>query len=160
MAGQVGPGMKNGQYVLKLISKSKGATGLIEPAPAKDAAGKGLVNQPAVGENILCIVGSSELHGAEDRSPMLLYAVQRGSGRLWVGQLLDEFDCLPGVRGASQQEYNFLLCDIGKIEGYLQGSAGVHTGAASAGKSFAVHGLRVLQGPVPADKFEPVGGKA
>src|ERR1700689_4936666 len=40
-AGQVGPGMKNGQHILKLIPETKGPTGLVKSAPAKDPAGQG-----------------------------------------------------------------------------------------------------------------------
>lgn len=76
-----------------------------------------------------------------------------------AGQFPQEFFRFLDVRGASQQEYDFLICAIWQIKCYLHGGARIHTGAVFARKSFAVHGLRVLQVPVPPDKLESVSGK-
>ena len=49
LAHQVGLGVDEGHDVLQLIAEAEGAAGLVEAAARPDAAGEGLIQQPAVG---------------------------------------------------------------------------------------------------------------
>ncbi len=108
-AGQVGPGMKNRQHVLKLIPEPVGAARLVKPTPAKDPAGQGLIKQPAIPKDIDSIIGRGELHGSQNRIPVFLYAIECERSRRRAGQFLDELFRVLRVRGASHQENNFLF---------------------------------------------------
>src|ERR1700744_6529913 len=104
--------MKNREHVLKLIPESKGPAGLVKTASAKDPAGQGLIKQPAVGEDVQCVIRRAELYGAQDRCPVLLYAFKGKRGRPGAGELLQELDRLAGIRGATQPKNDFFLNSV------------------------------------------------
>ena len=60
---------KQGQYVLELVAEAKCPAGLIESRPTPDAAGEGLVEHPAVEDQIGSWFGGMHLHCTEQVIP-------------------------------------------------------------------------------------------
>ena len=67
----------------KLIAKTKSAAGLIKPVRAHKPAGNGLIQQPAIGQNIHGGFGRFHMDGAQRVFPdnPRLFAVLRGTRR-------------------------------------------------------------------------------
>ena len=71
-AGKFPPGDRERHHVLKLIAKTVRATDLIKSGSSPNAAGKRLIEQPAIEKHIHAPIGRSNLNGAENVIPVPL----------------------------------------------------------------------------------------
>ncbi len=60
---------KQGQDILELITEAEGAAGLIEACTAPYTAGKCLIEQPAIQDQVSSRIGGGNLYGAEQVVP-------------------------------------------------------------------------------------------
>src|SRR5205807_161948 len=69
-AEHAGVGVEQGHRILQLVAESEGAAGLIEPGTGPHAAGEGLVDEPAVGQEVDGRVGRFDVYGAQGPGPI------------------------------------------------------------------------------------------
>ena len=103
--------------VLQLITKAVCTAGLIEPGPRPDAAGKGLIQQPAVQHDVHGAVGRRDLDRGQQVGPMLFYRRKRGIC-ISLTHSQDQLACGSVAIGLTQQK------------GQFHGFAGLHRQAA------------------------------
>ena len=83
--------MDQGQHILQLIAEAEGAPGLVGRAARPEAAGQGLVHQPAVGQHVECRIGSFHLDHAKRVLPVLAHRFQCGARGNGATEALHEF---------------------------------------------------------------------
>ena len=71
LARHLGAGSRESHHILELIAESIGAAGLIARRARPHPAGEGLIEQPAVEQDVHRSIGSPHLHRAEDVVPSL-----------------------------------------------------------------------------------------
>ena len=79
-AAEIRPGMNEREYVLKLIAKPEGASGLVRSAAGPDTTAQRLVQEPAIDDEIERIIGGPNLHDAERVIPHTLGGCERVRG--------------------------------------------------------------------------------
>ena len=134
-ATQVRPRVDQREHVLQLIAEAEGAAGLIRAAARPDAAGKRLVQQPAIHDQVERIVGRVDLiapsvssHCARPRRALDCACAATSSAR--------QLERMRAV--APWPSTNATLRDSpGSIADDLQRGAGIEPGAGAPGEPFS-----------------------
>ena len=143
-------------YVLQLVAEAEGPSRLVVSVPSPKTARKGLVQEPAVGQNIEGRVGCFQLHGAESLLPILPYRFERAPRSRRSPETIDPVDRVTGVLPSAKHKDNLTLLPVGKIEGDLDSGAGIEGSPYLAGKPGLGHCSRTSKRAVPPNELRPV----
>ena len=153
LAGDIAFRDRHGHHVLQLIAETVGSAELIEPGPGPDAAGKRLVEQPAIQDQIHAGIGSGYLQGAENVIPLTGDFVER---LLQIGGaiVVQQPDRPFATFRLTEQESELDGRARAKLDDGLQRGAGIEAGARLSGKRYtAFEPSRMLGRSVAADEF-------
>src|SRR5437762_2121376 len=110
-------GMDQRHHILQLVAKTDRASRLIEAAARPETAGKGLVHQPAIQQNVDGRIGCFDIHGAERVIPILPNGLECAASRCRSPKAMGQVPP-PGA----QREDNFSLLTFRKIKWNLDRS--------------------------------------
>ena len=134
--------MQQRHYVLQLVAVTERSAGLVESRSPPDSTGQGLIEQPAVEQNIQPLVGGLHLDGIQQAVPLARNGIP---GAFQVGdglEALDQFHRSGAVLTLAKQVSHFLGFSRSKPEQYLHGSAGVRAGQHTGAQAHAVERCR------------------
>ena len=120
-------------HVLQLVAKAIGATGLVERRPRQDPTGEGLVEQPAIEQDVHGTIGCLHLHRTEDILPVLGH---RAEDLVEVGAAVaqNQGERLCSRRRLTEEEDDLDRAVRLERERSLQGAAGIETGTGPVGE--------------------------
>ena len=128
-------GVSQCQSILQLIAEAKGTAGLVVTAARLNTAGKGLVQQPAIGQQIDGRLRRPYLHFVENtvpvRSHLLQLILQVVLLEVFVQQRFGFFGVLPQPEG----EHKAALIAVDQADGRLHRAARIHTGPDFVGQA-------------------------
>ena len=156
LARHLGAGSRESHHILELIAESIGAAGLIARRARPHPAGEGLIEQPAVEQDVHRSIGSPHLHRAEDVVPSL------GDGsqdRVEIGRPVpsDQRRRLVGTRLLPEEEHDLGSPSRAQLDHGLEGAAGVEGGADPPRQSDAsLEARRLFQRAVAPEELRPV----
>ncbi len=151
-------GMDERHHVLQLVAEAECAPGLVVSGPRPQAACKGLVDKPAVGQRVDGLVGRFHLHSAEGVVPILPDLFKRPAAGNGTPEAAHQVACVIGVSSYAEPEDDLPLLPVSEIEGNLDSGAGVKAGPDPAGKPGTGHRSRPLMRAVAAEELGPVAG--
>src|SRR5437588_5541357 len=132
--------VNQGHRILKLIAKTEGSSGLIKSRSRPHAAGKRLVEEPAVEKQIQWLIGSPDLNRPQDLFPPGTNASQSipTLPRLAEApkQTMDFFK----RRRLAEQENDLLFAPGGELERTANGCTGIESSAHVTRTRFGFHG--------------------
>ncbi len=151
--------MDGGHRILQLVAEAEGAAGLVVAAARPDAAGDGLVHQPAVGDDVQRRFRRFDVHRTERLFPVGVHGRQRLVRCLGAAVFLHHAAGVGvAAAGDTEHEHDFAFLARQQVERRLDGGAGVEPRPHLAGQARAAHGHRRGQRAVTAQKFGAVGG--
>jgi hypothetical protein len=153
LAHQRGLGVHQGHHVLQLVAEAERSAGLVVAAARPKAACHGLVQEPAVGEDVERGVRRAHLYSAERSAPLRVDRVERIAGGAGPAEALHEGGGLRGVAAHAEPEDDLALLAVGELEGDLHRPAGIERGAHPAREASARHRRRLAQGAVAAEEL-------
>ena len=159
-AGALRVGVQQGQHVLQLIAVADGATGLIEAGAGQNARGQGLVEQPAIDQQIEGRVGGLHLNRTEQAIPVL---GDLGQGLLDLALLLPvagQCRGLLAIAALAEQEHHLGGGAGGDVQVYLERGAGVVTGFDPSAQRPALQPGGTARMAGQAEEILAVGGQA
>jgi hypothetical protein len=152
-------GMDQRHAVLQLVAIAKGAPRLVIAAARPQAAGQGLVDQPAVGQHVHGRVRGVYLHGAEGVLPAEADFCEGLVGSGDAPEACHQVVGLIGVAPHAQAEHPLPGVAGLKGDADLEGPAGVEAATDPAGQPAAGQGCRCGQAAIAADELATVRGK-
>src|SRR5882672_355804 len=127
LAHELGLGVDKRHHVLQLIAKTEGASRLVVSAACPQTARYGLIQEPAVGQDVEWLIGCFHLNGAERIFPILPYRIERASRGSRTPEAMHQ---VPGVIGAStyaEPEDDVTLLPVGQLKRNLDRGAGIQS---------------------------------
>ncbi|MNI25984.1 hypothetical protein D3C81_1253620 [compost metagenome] len=144
------------QRILQLIAEAKGTAGLIVTAACLNAAGEGLVQQPAVGQQVDGRLWRGYLHLVENSVPMYRDLLQFILQAVFPQVFLQQRFGLIGVLSKAQSEDKAALIAIDQADGRLGRTARIHARAGLAGQPPQLQHRRAGKRSVAANEFTPI----
>ncbi len=139
-AHQRGLGMDERHAVLQLVAEAEGTARLVVAAARPEPAGQGLIEQPAVGQDVERGVRGLHLHRAQGVRPMLADRFQLGPRGRGAATAMQKAAGV--VRAAppdhAQPEDDGARLPMAQVEGRLERAAGIQRGTDLAGQTYAV----------------------
>ena len=89
-AHQMRSGVDQGHDVLQLIAETKGPSRLVGSASRPKPAGKGLVEKPAVGQDVQGLIGGFDIDRAKGMGPVLPDRIEGGAGGSPAAETIDQ----------------------------------------------------------------------
>src|SRR6266436_6777704 len=118
-------GMRQRHHILQLVAESERAAGLIETAPAPDAAAQSLIQEPAIGHEVGSRVGSIDIDRAECVTPVTPDSFLSLAGRIRLAVTPNQLLHVLQVATRAQAKCYLPRLLRRQIEGELEGGAGV-----------------------------------
>ncbi len=157
LARDFAPGGGQGHHVLELVAETVGAGGLVEGGAPPDPAGEGLVEKPAVQEDVHGPVGRLDPHGRERVVPHSPHGGEAGAEVL-APVASDDAPRVGLVLALAEQEDHAHLLAGSQAQRGLQRGARVESRARLAREpSLARERGRSVEGPVAAEELGAVG---
>ncbi len=150
--------MQQREHVLQLIAESEGPARLIRAAAGPDAAAEGLVQQPAVHDQVERIVGRANLDRSEAVVPRPLGGGERRLHGLEPPVVLDERAAVCVVAALPERKRHAARLAGLELDDDLQRRARVETGAGPSAEALAKERRRRRQRPVTSDELDAIGG--
>src|SRR4030042_5976642 len=109
LAHEVWLGVNERHHVLQLVAETEGPSRLVVSVPRPKTARQGLVQEPAVGQNIEGRVGCFHLNGAESVTPVLPYRFERAPRSRRSPEAIDHVDSVIAVSPYAKCKDNLTL---------------------------------------------------
>ena len=151
-------GMHQGHRVLQLVAEAERAARLIEARARPHAAGEGLIEEPAVGQEVDGRVGRFDIDRAEGPAPVVPDALQGLLGAGGAAEPLNELPRLLFAAGGAEDEDDVLFLSVLKFERDLHRRARIESRADAAGEPHAAHGRGIRRRAVAAEELGAVAG--
>ena len=160
MCSRASSGLRHGERhaVLKLVAETVGAARLIEGRARPEAAGQGLVEQPAVQQDVHGAIRRLHLHRAERLLPIARDLAMDG---VEIGGAIarDQGPRLGGVAGLAEEEDDLGRAIALELDRRLQGRAGIEAGAdALRQRDGGAQRGGIVDGAIAADELAAIGG--
>ena len=109
-------GMDECHHVLQLVTETESTPGLIVAAARPESTCECLINQPAVGQYIECLIRGLHLHGTQSLVPVLLHGFEGIARHRGTAGALHELARLVGVAPGANTKDKFTLLPLGEFE--------------------------------------------
>ncbi len=152
LADQQRLGIEKRKRVLKLIAKAERSSRLVEGCSSPNTAAEGLVDQPAVHQEVEPGIWSLNLDCAQQAFPPCLGRRQRLVDVQRIAVLLDQGASLLHVVCLTEQENDLGFLARVQFDFCLQRCTRVKPGPFSISQPFAPHCGRIGHGTIPAEE--------
>ena len=160
LAQQLRLGVEQGHGILQLIAEPEGPAGLIEATASPHAAREGLIDEPAVGEEVEVRVRRLHVDRAERAVPERPDGFERRPRLLGAAEPLDQGARVCEITSRAERERDLARLAVAELDHDLHPEARVERGADATRQAFAQHARRARRRSVAPEQLEAIAADA